>query len=61
MTDDEEPTGDALQLSAEEMESRLDEASEALEAAETEADLDDVDPTVDAAAEALEAAEFGEP
>ncbi|GAB7093708.1 HEAT repeat domain-containing protein [Halolamina litorea] len=61
MTDDEEPTGDALQLSAEEMESRLDEASEALEAAETEADLDDVEATVDAVAEALEAAEFGEP
>ncbi|MBP1987264.1 HEAT repeat domain-containing protein [Halolamina salifodinae] len=62
MTDDEEPTeGDALQLTADEMESRLDESSEALEAAETEADLDDVEATVDAVAEALEAAEFSEP
>jgi hypothetical protein len=63
MTDDEEPTeGDALQLTAEEMESRLDEAGETLEAAETEADLDDVEATVDAVAEALAAAaEFSEP
>ena len=62
MTDDEAPTeDDALQLSAEEMEARLDEASEALEAAETEADLDEVEATLDATAEALKAAELPEP
>ena len=63
MTDEEEPTEaeeEALQLSAEEMESRLDEASEALEAAETEADLDEVEATVDRVAEAFETAEFDE-
>ncbi|WP_435115856.1 HEAT repeat domain-containing protein [Halolamina sp. C58] len=61
MTDEEEPTEEeALQLSADEMESRLDEASEALEAAETEADLDEVEATVDAIAEAFETAEFEE-
>ncbi|MFW5949437.1 MAG: HEAT repeat domain-containing protein [Halolamina sp.] len=63
MTDEEDATEteeEALQLSAEEMESRLDEASEALEAAETEADLDEVEATVDAVADALETAEFPE-
>ncbi|WP_049981284.1 HEAT repeat domain-containing protein [Halolamina rubra] len=63
MTDEEEATEteeEALQLSAEEMESRLDEASESLEDAETEAALDDVEATVDRVAEAFETADFPE-
>jgi len=61
MTDEEEQTDaeeEALQLSIEEMESRLDEASEALEDAETEADLDEVEATVDRVADALETADL---
>ena len=63
MTDEDEQTEaeeEALQLSVEEMGSRLDEASESLEAAETEADLDEVEATVDRVAEAFETADFPE-
>jgi HEAT repeat protein len=48
-------------LEADAMEARLEEASEALEAAETEADLDDVEAQLDAVEAALEEADLPEP
>ncbi|GGN96891.1 HEAT repeat domain-containing protein [Haloarcula pellucida] len=54
-----EEDGDGV--GSEELESRLDEASEALEAAETEADLDEVETTLDDVESDLEAADLPEP
>jgi hypothetical protein len=55
--DEKEP----VELSTDTLESRLDDAAGALEAAETEGDLDDVEATLDELGEAIEAAEFPEP
>ncbi|MFC7136879.1 HEAT repeat domain-containing protein [Halobaculum litoreum] len=49
------------EVSAEDLEARLDEAAEALEAAETEADLDDVEGDLDAVEADLERADLPEP
>ncbi|WP_423999414.1 HEAT repeat domain-containing protein [Haloarcula salina] len=61
-TDEDAPAEDAGEdVSSEALESRLDEASEALEAAETEADLDEVEATLDDVESDLEAADLPEP
>jgi len=61
----EDDTGEAgvpaTTVSAEDLDAQLDEAAEALEAAETEADLDDVESQLDAVETDLEAADFEEP
>ena len=62
--DDSGPDGEDAErpaLDADAMEARLEEAAEALEAAETEADLDAVVEQLDAVAAALEAADLPEP
>ncbi|MFB6072777.1 MAG: HEAT repeat domain-containing protein [Halobacterium sp.] len=51
----------ATELDADTLESRLEDASEALEAAETEAGLDDVEATLDGVADDVEAADLPEP
>ncbi|WP_435129689.1 HEAT repeat domain-containing protein [Halobaculum sp. D14] len=51
----------APDVSAEDLDARLDEAADALEAAETEADLDDVEETLDDVEADLEAASLPEP
>lgn len=48
-------------LSTETLDARLAEAADALDAAETEADLDEIEATLDAIAEDLEAADLPEP
>jgi len=55
------PEQEAVALSTDTLESRLDNAAGALEAAETEADLNDVEATLDEIGEVIEAAEFPEP
>jgi HEAT repeat protein len=57
-TDDAEPAG---ALDPDDLETRLDDAAEALENAETEADLDTIETTLDAIEEDLEAADLPEP
>ncbi|WP_340099429.1 HEAT repeat domain-containing protein [Salinibaculum salinum] len=57
-TDDAEPAG---ALDPDDLETRLDDAAEALENAETESDLDAIETTLDAIAEDLEAADLPEP
>ncbi|MFC6864545.1 HEAT repeat domain-containing protein [Halomicroarcula sp. GCM10025817] len=52
---------EAADVTADELETRLDEAAATLEAAETEADLDDVEATLEAAESDLEAADLPEP
>ena len=62
--DDSEPDGEDAEtpaLDADAMDARLDEAAEALEAAETEADLDGVAEQLDAVEAALEEADLPEP
>jgi hypothetical protein len=59
-SDDAEAT-DEIDVTAEELESRLTEAGDALEAAETEADLDDVESSLDDIESDLEAADLPEP
>ena len=62
--DDSEPDGEDAEtpaLDADAMDARLDEAAEALEAAETEADLDGVAEQLDAVEAALEEADLSEP
>ncbi|MFB6161008.1 MAG: HEAT repeat domain-containing protein [Haloferacaceae archaeon] len=61
MTDDDADGEDADSVTVEGLEERLDDAAEALEAAETEADLDEVETTLDAVAEDLEAADLPAP
>ncbi|MEF8784912.1 MAG: HEAT repeat domain-containing protein [Haloarculaceae archaeon] len=56
-TDDAEPAG---ALDPDDLETRLDDAAEALENAETESDLDAIETTLDAIAEDLEAADLPE-
>ncbi len=60
---DDEATDDTSddEASPESIDERLDEAAEALEAAETEADLDDVEATLDDIEETLESSELPEP
>ncbi|WP_254271745.1 HEAT repeat domain-containing protein [Haloarcula marina] len=61
---DDEPDDDAAETggaSADELETRLDEAADTLEAAETEADLDEVETTLDDVEADLEAADLPEP
>lgn len=59
--DDAPAEEDGDSVSSEALESRLDEASEALEAAETEADLDEAEATLDDVESDLEAADLPEP
>ena len=61
--DEEDATEDevAVDVSQEDLEERLDAASEAIEEAETEADLDEVEADIDAVAADLEAASLPEP
>ncbi len=60
-TDADAEAADETDVTFEELESRLTEASEALEAAETEADLDDVESSLDGIESDLEAADLPEP
>jgi hypothetical protein len=59
--DEESGADETGDVTAEDLETRLDEAEEALDAAETEADLDDVEETLDAVEADLEAADLPEP
>ncbi|MFC7068452.1 HEAT repeat domain-containing protein [Halobaculum lipolyticum] len=59
--DEAEETELVPEVSAEDLDARLDEAAEALEAAETEADLDEVETDLDAVEEDLERADLPEP
>ncbi|QZP37919.1 HEAT repeat domain-containing protein [Halobaculum magnesiiphilum] len=59
--EDAEETELVPEVSAEDLDTRLDETAEALEAAETEADLDDVEADLDDIEEDLERAELPEP
>ncbi|WP_058995038.1 HEAT repeat domain-containing protein [Haloarcula sp. CBA1127] len=58
---DDAEAADEIDVTAEELESRLTEAGDALEAAETEADLDDVESSLDDIESDLEAADLPEP
>ncbi|MFB6121590.1 MAG: HEAT repeat domain-containing protein [Halobacteriaceae archaeon] len=62
MSDGDEDTSDGAELpDTDTLDARLDEAAEALEAAETEADLDEVEATLDDVEADIEAAELPEP
>jgi len=62
MSDGDEDTSDGAELpDTDTLDARLDEAAEALEAAETEADLDEVEATLDELAADIEAADLPEP
>ena len=60
-SESDEGADDATDVSAEDLEERLDAAAESLEAAETEADLDDVEADLDDIETDLEAADLPEP
>ncbi|WP_423751342.1 HEAT repeat domain-containing protein [Salinirarus marinus] len=59
--DEESGADETGDVTAEDLETRLDEAENAIDAAETEADLDDVEETLDAVEADLESADLPEP
>jgi ElaB/YqjD/DUF883 family membrane-anchored ribosome-binding protein len=60
MTDEDDSTDADVEISADDLEARLDDAEKTLEAAETEADLDDVAASLDAVETDLDAADLPE-